>query len=277
LVEEEIIYCEVEIVDILISRFDRQLFERKMADCLVYLNKFNGSVESKDKAYKVVQYGARFLVWFLSVRLEKGNQDDVVVKLGKLDVAVTDARRLFRIFRFAAEPTRILQSLQALNTSYNSSYNSSMALYGVQLGLIVLRSVGYAGYFFFNPISWFIKMGIINNNILGKYDMATITRVSLKLWMLGVISWILLDTVQFVDFISNLKRRRKLNIVSEAQFQSDSKKKTKDLVLNHVKNLADLQIASALSGVHSYNSTGLVGLCGLISGIIASWQSWQTC
>jgi hypothetical protein len=57
----------------------------------------------------------------------------------------------------------------------------------------------------------------------------------------------------------------------------ENQKQWMNLTLNSVKNLADLQLASALAGMHSYNSTGLVGFCGFLSAAIATWQAWQIC
>jgi len=224
-------------------------------------NRFNASVESKDKLYKAVQCGARVLHYYLSLRLEGGYKNPTVAQLQKLDVGILDARRLFRIFRFTNEITKLAVSLKGLppNTA--------------QFWLSITRAIGYAGYFFINPISWFGKMGVVPS-----IDQVRLTKLSLKLWVIGLVSWILLDILQFLDWRRAHLRKRQLKLVSEEQWQQENDKKTKDFVINNVKNIADFHFASSLAGIYEkYNSAGFVGLCGFISACIASWQSWQAC
>jgi hypothetical protein len=74
-------------------------------------NRFNATVENKDKLFKLVQFAARFLSWYYAKQTE-GNvsKSPIALKFQKLDVAILDARRLFRIFRFTNEINRILQA-----------------------------------------------------------------------------------------------------------------------------------------------------------------------
>jgi len=269
--------------------------------------------------YKMLQYGSRFIAWFLTPKTTNQpiNQVDAVrfvlaTAVGKIDTSVTDARKLFRVLKFVSEWQKLTQAKEPSI---------------LPLLLVAGRSAGYAGYYFFDPIVWAGKHGIVS------VDIKKFAKLTSWSWFFGLIFSILYDFYHLTRSFSVIPPNKLLfnvggnlvtlpattpipsittptpsttttittttttatrstttttppsnsnpyntltTVVPTSVSLGGLSERQKTLILNHLRNFSDLEIASVQTGLNTqFSSTPLIGICGFVSALIGSYQVWK--
>lgn len=228
-----------------------------MLDSLV---KLLAQTAGKDKIAKLLQYGGKLVnAWALARA-----QTDLATKAKKIESAAGAARKVFRLGNELAE----VQKIRALLKT--SPIGNPMA------ALSLARSVGMYWYWLFDHLVWAANTG------LAKIDGPKYAYYGSLAWCVGLISTILIDIQAFK---SNANKEKALRVeqwnsgvkdkaVTSPEMKSVLAKKN-EILLNCVKNLADLFIAATLIRLVEL-SQGKIGVLGLISGLIGTYQLYPS-
>eukprot|EP01111_Echinosteliopsis_oligospora_P009922 TRINITY_DN3000_c0_g1_i1.p1 TRINITY_DN3000_c0_g1~~TRINITY_DN3000_c0_g1_i1.p1 ORF type:complete len:248 (+),score=53.17 TRINITY_DN3000_c0_g1_i1:90-833(+) len=221
--------------------------------------KFLAQTQGKDKVAKLLQYGSRFIH---AVAVESDPKSQLAVKAKKVDVSAGGARRVFRL---GNELTEFQRVKALLKTGQFDNISNLLAL---------VRSASMFWYWTLDHLIWFISLGFT------KFDQVKVAYYSSLCWGLGLVSALLID-LQALDKIvkqeSTLKLDQyKLATTQEAkivnnQMLKDIRNKKSELLLNCVKNTADLAVAANLLKIYEFNPKR-IGIFGIISALIATYQ-----
>ncbi|KAL6079637.1 Glycosomal membrane protein [Balamuthia mandrillaris] len=214
---------------------------------LVQVNKFLALTEGRDKLYKFAQYGSRVVAWWF---LTFSPQSTNVQRFERLDSVISDVRKLLRFFKF-------LEEIQRLRT-----LKETKPLY--ILGSIG-KSFGMSLYFFFNNLSWLCKYGAIKGEAKKYSDW------SMWWWFIGVLCSFLMNVGRYRE---NLRKQKRM---LSAQELKEYRNEQKQLQLAMIRELANLQISSALVDLNPMKSKGLVGLAGVIEALLGAHAIWKRC
>merc|ERR1711879_1036373 len=144
--------------------------------------KFLAATDGRDKLYKFFHYGARFLSWFC---LNTANNAQWAKYWSNIDSVMSDGRKLLRMFKFLSE-------IEKLGTIREAR--------PMLLVANLLKTLGMAGYFFFNNLSWAMKFNIISG------DEKKWGKLSFWAWTVGLLFALVLDVVKYRD---NSRRQQK--------------------------------------------------------------------
>jgi len=226
------------------------------------LVKLLAQTAGKDKIAKLLQYGGKLVnAWALSRA-----QTELAAKAKRIESAAGSARKVFRLGNELAE----VQKIRALLKT--SPIGNPLAT------LSLARSVGMYWYWVFDHLVWAANSG------LAKIDGPKYAYYGSLAWCVGLISTILIDIQAFK---SNSYKEKALRV---EQWNSGVKEgrpavvsnemktvlaKKNEILLNCVKNLADLFIAATLIRLVEL-SQGKIGILGLISGFIGTYQLYPS-
>jgi len=222
------------------------------------LVKFLAQTAGKDKIAKLLQYGGKLISALAAARAKA----EWAAKAKKIEGAASAARKVFRLGNELAE----LQKIRTLlKTSSIASPLSVLAL---------ARGVGMYWYWTFDHLVWAANTGI------AKLDGPKYAYYGALAWTVGLISTILIDlnalnrtvttqrTLQLEQW-SSVNTKEGKAVVS--QQMKDVLAKKNEIVLNCVKNCADLGIAANLIKVTDI-SPAKMGILGVISALIGAYQ-----
>jgi len=212
--------------------------------------KFLAATDGRDKLYKFFHYGARFLSWFC---LSSLGHPQWAAYWSNIDVVMADGRKLLRLYKFLSE-------IEKLGTIRES-----------RPGLLVanlLKTLGMAGYFFFNNISWAMKFKVISG------DEKKWGKLSFWAWTVGLLFALVLDVVKYRE---NSRRQQKAIAGSNQTEFAQLKKEQRELQYAIIREVANLQISTSLVEINPIRNNGLVGLAGVIEAVLASYQIWKKC
>jgi hypothetical protein len=228
------------------------------------LVKFLGQTAGKDKIAKLLQYGGK-----LVTALAAAQHAELAGKAKKIESAASAARKVFRLGNELAE-------LQKIRTLLKSSGANLLAN---PLALLSLaRGVGMYFYWTFDHLVWAANTG------LSKLDGPKYAYYGAVAWCVGLISTLLID-LHALNRNINQQRSLQLDQWSSSaggpttkegksvmtQQMRDVVAKKNEILLNCVKNVADLGVAMYLTKVVDL-SQGKVGFLGVVSALIGAYQ-----
>lgn len=225
------------------------------------LVKLLAQTSGKDKIAKLLQYGGKLVnAWALAKA-----QVDLAAKAKKIEAAAGAARKVFRLGNELAE----VQKIRALlNTSPIGNPLATLSL---------ARSVGMYWYWVFDHLVWAANIG------LAKIDGPKYAYYGSLAWCVGLISTILID-LQALKTTANKEKALQVEQwnagAKESRAATSPELKTlqakkNEILLNCVKNSADLCIAATLLKVVEL-SQSKIGVLGLISGFIGTYQLYPS-
>jgi len=160
-----------------------------MATNAVTLDKFItyiATVNGKDKIAKIIQYGARFIAWYLSSYTA---DKDSSAKFLNLFKAGANARRLFRLGNELA----LVQKLQTLQLKKLADKFEVLNL---------LQQIGMSVYFVWDHMVWLAANGVIDKEPLERYQL-----ISNWGWFLGLVFGC---TWNSLKLLSGVEKEKKL-------------------------------------------------------------------
>lgn len=219
----------------------------QLAVVLDSIVKFQAQTAGKDKVAKLLQYGGKFIAAWAAGRAAQGSE--LAQKAKKIEGAASAARKVFRLGNELAE----LQKIRTIIRSSKLIFNPSAWL---QLS----RSVGMYWYWVFDHLNWAASLG------LAKLDGPKYAYYGALAWTVGLISTILID----LQALNKALNPQEWNSSSKPQSKEAVPKK-EDILLNCVKNFADLGIAANLIKVADI-SQAKIGVLGVLSALIGAYQ-----
>jgi len=216
-----------------------------------------GQTAGKDKIAKILQYGGKLLAHLA----QKNNaKSDWVNKAKKVEASAGGARKVFRLGNELTELQKARAVVKAGNLNDPLNF------------LALMRAVGNYWYWIFDHLVW------AGNTGLAPLDVAKHSYYSSVSWFIALASAILLDfhalraTMHKQSALHAKYEQHRGDEVAEKEMREVQSKKN-ELLLNCVKNFADLGIAANLLNFYKF-SQGKVGAFGLISAFIAFYQLW---
>lgn len=199
--------------------------------------KFLAATDGRDKLYKFFHYGARFLSWFC---LNTANNAQWAKYWSNIDSVMSDGRKLLRLFKFLSE-------IEKLGTIREAR--------PMLLVANLLKTLGMAGYFFFNNLSWAMKFNIVSG------DEKKWGKLSFWAWTVGLLFALVLDVVKYRE---NSRRQQKALASSSQTELAQLKKEQRELEYAMIREVANLQISTSLVEINPIKSAGVVGLAGVV-------------
>jgi len=97
----------------------------------------------------------------------------------------------------------------------------------------------------------------------------------MRMWCIALLFGITCYTLQWKMM---RERVRKSVTAGEREKEKKLKKEKQEIELFFVREVANLEIATALGGITTFNnSPGLVGFCGVVEALLGIYQIWITC
>jgi len=236
----------------------------KMANSLTADNwfKFTATHAGRDKAYRLVQYGSKFLAYRLT---QAGADKETVQRLAKLASVLSQARKLFRIGKFYE--------------SYTKAYREATAKTAANLDLVSVISISKhlatAFYLLFDSVQWLNEAGVYKSG-----DLQSVKDRRNGWWALSISLSFIHAVYKLQAIHAGLKKESQRALAVEAGPATEAKNKIKkletdklDTQLEIVKNAADLPIPFVALKFLDLND-GVVGLLGTVSSVIGCYAAW---
>jgi len=287
------------------SLSDRQKeIERIMASAVFPLViKFLNSTDGRDKVAKFIQYGSRYANHRLQINKARSGWVSV---FPKAETAASSGRKLFRLGKSINFLARILKNNEKNATLRRISIAGDLGLvwYFIFDNISFLSSLGV---FRYQPptvtrigaLLLFPSQLHLFPSQLHTFSWRFIGALG---WFVSLVCAIALDSRQMLlERIaqSRLAERQnqllsKLSVIHTGDSDADGVKavetelvvvrqglrnshvKMQALLLNQIKNWADLQIARSLAFPKFKSSPGVLGVCGVISALVGAYQVWPT-
>jgi len=211
------------------------------------LLKFLDGHNGRDKIVRLLQYGGRFLAWWLLIN----SKPDQAKKFATLEETSSLARKVFRL-------AKSLSYIQTAIKSFNEESDSVVQL------TTVVQNASLAVWLFFDHIIWAAKVSLIKADIPAHAKKANIA------WLIAMICGII-KSAYLIQQTQQL-----VSTSPKAETVQSLRKVQADYLLELIRNVFDLTIPStSLSKrISSTIPTGIVGLCGTVSSIIGIYQVW---
>ncbi|TFK76979.1 peroxisomal biogenesis factor 11 [Pluteus cervinus] len=224
--------------------------------------KFGGTTTGRDKAYRSIQYLARFLGWYY---LSRGDKQDAA-RWNALKTHLGLARKLLRL----GKPLEHLQAaLRA--TLATGPADEQITTIG--------RQLCYFGFLTYDALIWANTIKLIN--LSADYS-SKITKYSYRLWATGI-GLSLLNSVLKLRRLSKEYRRLRISargekaLGQEVEIQTKlgvNKAARKAVRTQFVVDVLDLSIPATALQLVQLND-GVVGILGLISSLIGGKTHWE--
>ncbi|KAF9452650.1 peroxisomal biogenesis factor 11 [Macrolepiota fuliginosa MF-IS2] len=227
--------------------------------------KYGGTTLGRDKAYRALQYFARFYAWYL---LTKGNKEEAS-RWANLKTHLGTARKLMRL----GKPIEHLQA--ALKASLVSGPLAEIIT-------TVARQIGYFGYLSSDALVWANSIKFI------KLDSQTAQRLakrSFQLWFTGIIFSIINSVLKASRTVRLNREERSLQASAtwgEKDLGEEAARETKLSAIaaarattrqQFIIDLCDVWIPATGSGLLNVNE-GALGILGLISSLLGVKAQW---
>eukprot|EP00698_Gefionella_okellyi_P002883 TRINITY_DN12748_c0_g1_i1.p1 TRINITY_DN12748_c0_g1~~TRINITY_DN12748_c0_g1_i1.p1 ORF type:complete len:245 (-),score=33.18 TRINITY_DN12748_c0_g1_i1:176-874(-) len=214
------------------------------------LTQFLSKTDGRDKIYRTLQYGCRLVGHVLAGGM-KVSPDSLSAKLTKVSSALSDGRKLLRLFKW-------LNDVLKLSQIYSSAEPMHMQI------LNVGKSVFNLLYYLVDNTQWLGKVGLI------QVDNARLSKHSGRFWMISLILAIIIDMITYQGLLA---KRRKLLVAPQLDKEQvkgiDGKLST--LHLSFLRNSCDMPIAVNAASAGSL-SAGTTGFLGLISSAVGLYS-----
>ncbi|KAK7058852.1 Peroxisomal membrane protein PMP27 [Paramarasmius palmivorus] len=222
--------------------------------------KYSATTLGRDKAYRAIQYFARFYTWYLLSRGEK----DVAARWNALKTHLATARKLMRL----GKPMEHLQA--ALKACLSQSTP-------VEQITTIGRQLGYFGYLSLDAVVWAHTIKFLN---LSPETATKVAKFSNRFWLAGILFSIVNGAVKSVRLASEAK---KLQSGSQAELSEKAGRETRLSAIAAARNatrqqltidMLDLWIPATNIGLTNLND-GVLGIFGLITSLIAAQAQWE--
>ncbi|PIK57309.1 putative peroxisomal membrane protein 11B isoform X2 [Apostichopus japonicus] len=150
------------------------------------LIKILAQTSGRDKIYRSIQYGGKFLWWSLE---QQGDQDEIVKKLKILETHLSTGRKLFRI----------ANSISLLKAALTNMQNDDVVLRLV----VTLSKLNSAFYLLFDHIIWANRIGLV------KVDQKYYSKLSNRFWLATLILNLTRDLYEFLLLANDLPQLAK--------------------------------------------------------------------
>ncbi|KAJ4486294.1 peroxisomal biogenesis factor 11 [Lentinula aciculospora] len=226
--------------------------------------KYGGTTLGRDKAYRAIQYFARFYAWFL---LSKGDKE-AAARWNALKTHLATGRKLLRL----GKPLEHLQA--ALKAALASGPP------GEQITAIG-RQIGYFGYLSFDALVWVnaIKFYSFSPETSNK-----VSRLANRFWLAGILLNIVSGALKSVRLAKEERRLKRSKVLSEKDVGQEAEEEmrlstilaSRDATRHQlIIDLLDLWIPATALGISSMND-GVLGIFGLITSVMAGQKQWQS-
>ncbi|KAJ4489393.1 peroxisomal biogenesis factor 11 [Lentinula edodes] len=227
--------------------------------------RYGGTTLGRDKAYRAIQYFARFYAWFL---LRKGDKE-AAARWNALKTHLATARKLLRL----GKPFEHLQA------GLKAALVSGPA--GEQITTIG-KQIAYFAYLSFDALVWV--------NAVKFYSFSTetsnkISKLSNRFWLAGILLSIVngaLKGVRLAKEGRRSKRSKALGSEKDVGQEAEQEMRLSTIIASRdatryqlVIDLLDLWIPATALGISSMND-GVLGIFGLITSVMAGHKQWQS-
>ncbi|KAF5375294.1 hypothetical protein D9758_000156 [Tetrapyrgos nigripes] len=225
--------------------------------------KYGSTTLGRDKAYRAIQYFARFYTWYLLSRGDK----QTAARWNALKSHLATARKLLRL----GKPLEHLQA--ALRASMASGPPTE------QIATIA-RQLSYFGYLSTDAFIWAnaVKFWSLNPETA-----AQVSKISNRFWLAGILFSIVHGTVKSLRLAREVDGVKKHQVWGEKDLGAGTVRETKlsaalaaqETNRNQlVIDLLDVWIPATNLGFTNLND-GVLGIFGLVTSIIAAQQQWR--
>jgi len=208
----------------------------------------------RDKAYRSVQYAARFLAWYYA---RQGFSKESVAQMSAIKSALGQTRKVMRL----GKPMEHFQA----------------AVKAVALGdpilslLAITRQLGYASYLINDALGWAHSAKI---KIFSKERISQINTNAARFWALGIFSSILSGLYKLRNIQVRSSKIKKSGTLSTPEKEADKKVEIKNLTAQYystryqfIQDLFDFVLPMSSLGYFNLNE-GVLGLAGLASSLM---------
>lgn len=223
--------------------------------------KYGSTTVGRDKAYRALQYFARFYAWYLLSRGEK----DLSVRWNALKSHLAIARKLMRL----GKPMEHLQAAIRACIS-TASPVEQIATIG--------RQIGYFGYLSLDAVVWANTIRFV---ALKPETAASVATLSNRLWVTGILFSIANGVAKNTRLAQESKR---LQSGVETDLSEKAGRETRLSAVSVARNQArhqllidmlDVWIPAANIGLVNLND-GVLGIFGLITSLLGAQQHWES-
>lgn len=137
--------------------------------------------EGRDKISKCIQYGSRFLAWYLNKKSEW------IPKLQGLQAVTGDSRKIFRLGKFINEYAKIRQTVRGLSLSPKNKFNSDDMNKLINDSLLILSRTGFMIYWIYDGLNILSKIKFL------KGDTKKLIKRAALAWFIGLIAALALE------------------------------------------------------------------------------------
>ncbi|XP_074651074.1 peroxisomal membrane protein 11B-like [Tubulanus polymorphus] len=221
--------------------------------------KINSQTTGRDKLCRIVQYGSKFIWWYLQ---SKPNNEEFVKKFKHLEYSISTTRK---VLRFAKSFDILLSALRTVRLD-----DFTLRL------LVTLSKISQALYLIVDNII------LLNRLKLVPIDLQSWSQLSNKYWLMMLILNLTRDINEiYVSIMREIVYEEKKNEIVGKHSGNRVKPKThtwsqiivkclienKVILLDSVKNSCDIVLPLSSLGYIAPNS-GIQGLCGVVSSIL---------
>ncbi|KAJ3976308.1 peroxisomal biogenesis factor 11 [Lentinula raphanica] len=226
--------------------------------------KFGGTTLGRDKAYRAIQYFARFYAWFLLSRGEK----EAAARWNALKTHLATARKLLRLGK----------PLEHLQAALKAALVSGPA--GEQITTIG-RQIGYFGYLSFDALVW---VNAVKFYSFSSETSVKISKLANRFWLAGIVLSIMNGALKSVRLAKEERRLKRSMAMPEKEIGQEAEEEMKlstilasrDATRHQlVIDLLDLWIPATALGLSNMND-GVLGIFGLITSLMAGQKQWQS-
>ncbi|THU91740.1 peroxisomal biogenesis factor 11 [Dendrothele bispora CBS 962.96] len=225
--------------------------------------KYGSTTLGRDKAYRAIQYFARFYAWYL---LSKGDKD-AAARWNALKTHLGTARKLLRL----GKPMEHLQA--ALRACLSTGP-------AVEQVTTIARQISYFGYLTFDAFVWAnsIKFWTLNPETSTR-----VAKISNRFWFAGILFSIVNGVTKSVRLARETKKLQSTQKWGEKTLAAEAERETRLSVLlaaqentRHqlIIDLLDAWIPATALGITNLNE-GALGIFGLITSLIAAQKQWE--
>ncbi|KAG6842558.1 hypothetical protein C0991_000084 [Blastosporella zonata] len=225
--------------------------------------KFGSTTLGRDKAYRAIQYFARFFGWYLLNKDDKTN----AARWNALKSHLGTARKLLRL----GKPLEHLQA--ALRASFASGPAAEQIL-------TIGRQLAYFGYLSYDALVWATAIKFLT---LRPDTAKRIAKTSSQFWLAGILFSLVNGILKTVRLA---KERKKLEVATSYGEKDISAENQREARLSSVKaaqtlarqqffiDMLDVWIPATGVGV-AHLSEGTLGIFGIITSILGMQAQWR--
>ncbi|KAK7480976.1 hypothetical protein BaRGS_00027791 [Batillaria attramentaria] len=213
--------------------------------------KFQSNTKARDKIFRIVQYGSRFIVWYLTRQSAGGHT--LTKKLQKLEAALGLSRKLFRMGNSLELAQKVLDALTLRDPVLRQLAATAESFKTIWLLL--------------DHALWFGKVELI------KINLPAVSRWAAWSWLIGLAASVSYNILKLSHQQTQLDTV-KLQMETLGRYDLADSLKTEMHIhrLSFWRDFCDLFIP--LSSLQ-YVNPGLGAFCGLLSSVIGFQLEWE--